>query len=154
MGPRPVRFTEPCWLGFYMRVMFSHGSCVWVRLIAGQLDKQQSTCSCQDVMCAGPKAVSFFVLTWVWADFSTPYFIALLSSAQNIDIVTLSNFFCSLEFYLQKCVRCHDSVWTQNRVWLCVLTRVKLKVLHFSVRNFVYVKSMTERLVAFPNQNV
>lgn len=87
-----------------MHVGFSHGSCVWVRHLAGQLDKQRWTLSCCDVMCAEPKTVSSTVFTLAWAVSSMPCFITLPSLPQSIDIIPV----CNLFFW---CLVCKNVSW-------------------------------------------
>lgn len=125
LGPvsfSPVKMWDPgLWglqrhadQGCYMHVMFSHGSCVWVRRLAGQLDKQRCTLSCYDVICAEPKTVSSFVFMLAWAVSSMPCFItALVFSSEYWHYNSVQLFL--LEFYLQKCVRYHDSACTIER---------------------------------------
>lgn len=72
--------------------MFSHGSCVWVTHLAGQLDKQRCTLSSYDVSCAQLNTVNSFVFMLAWAMYSMVCFITLLPLAHIIDIKTACNF--------------------------------------------------------------
>lgn len=107
LGPvsvSPVKMWDPgLWAlqshadqGCSMHVMFSPGSCVWVRHVAGQFDKQRWCVLNQRLW-------AVFMLPGAFS--SMPCVISLLSLAQSIDIITVCNFFFVCLFYLQKCVR-------------------------------------------------
>lgn len=75
-----------------MHVMFSPGGCVWVRHLAGQLDKQSGPLICSDVMRAQPKTFSSSVFMLAGAVSSMTCFSTLLSLAQSINIITVCSF--------------------------------------------------------------
>lgn len=78
--------------GCSVHVMFSPGSCVRVRHLAGQLAKQSGPLICSDVMCAQPKTFSSFVFMLAGAVSSMVCFSTLLPFAQSINMVTACSF--------------------------------------------------------------
>lgn len=79
----PVKMWDPGHRGLqshsdqccYIHVMFSNGSWVWVRHLAGQINKQRYNLNCYDMVCAEAKIISFFVFMLVCAVSNMPWFI-------------------------------------------------------------------------------